>query len=279
MEPFLGTEALSSGALTRGALRWNYRAVLPNVYLPRDETPTLEDRTIAAWLWTGRRGVVAGRAAAAIWGVTGIEAGTPIELIGPHARPHPGVIVREERIADDEIRTWQGLRVTSPARTALDLGRRLPTGLAVEHLDVLCRVACLTRDEVEQQLQRYRGVRGIPQARVALRLMDGGARCPEETRMRLLLYTNGVPRPSTGILVEDGGRVARIGMGWEGIKLGVSYFAPLEAGVGVAAGDLVHHEIVARTGWTEVGYVGMANAGLIARRVRSEVWRRRARRV
>ena len=279
MEPFLGTEALATGMLTRGDLRWNYRAVLPNVYLPRNETPTLEASTIAAWLWTGRRGVVAGLAAAAIHGVTGVDAMTPIELIGGHARHHPGVLVREERIADDEVRTWRGLRVTSPARTALDLGRHLPTGRAVEWLDVLARVACLSKAEVDRELEQYRGTRGIPQARVALRLMDGGARCPEETQMRLLLHATGLPRPRTGILIEDGAQMTRIGMGWEDVKLGVSYFEPPRPGGRAAVQSLLHHEIVQRTGWTEVGYVGTAHARMVVHRVRNELWRRRRRRV
>ena len=279
MEPFLGTEALATGALTRGGLRWNYRAVLPNVYLPKDATPTLEARTIAAWLWTGRRGIVAGLAAAAIHGVTGIDADVPIELIGPHARRHPGVIVREERIADDEVCSRLGLRVTTPARTALDLGRHLPIGQAVERLDVLARVGCLTEAEVDYELERYRGARGIPRARTALRLMDGGARCPEETRMRLLLQATGMPRPRTDIVVGDGVHVTRIGMGWEELKLGVSYFEPPWPDGCAAVQNLLHHELVQRTGWTEFGYVGTRHARIVVHRVRGEMWRRRRRRV
>jgi hypothetical protein len=275
--PIIGTEALASGALTRGQLRWNYRAVLPDVYLRKDQQRTLAVDTVAAWLWTRRTGIVAGRAAAALWGVCGVEDSTPIELIARRTRPQYGVVVREERIADDEVCVRGELRVTSPARTALDLARHVPLGQAVEYLDALVRASCLTGDDVARLVERYRGARGISTAREALWLMDGGASCAEETRMRLLLYATGVPRPSTDISVEDGGHVARIAMGWEDVKLGVSFFAPPRPGGCAAVQDLRHHEIVQRAGWTEIGYIGMSHARLIAHRVRDELWQRRRR--
>jgi hypothetical protein len=64
-EPVIGADAIRDGTLTRGRLRWNYQAVLPGVYLPKDVERTVLVNTVAAWLWTGRRGIIAGRAAAA----------------------------------------------------------------------------------------------------------------------------------------------------------------------------------------------------------------------
>jgi len=58
--PFIGAEALSSGMLNRHQLRTRFCAELPGVYLPLNAEPSLAERTIAAWLWSGRRGVVAG---------------------------------------------------------------------------------------------------------------------------------------------------------------------------------------------------------------------------
>ena len=34
-EVFIGSEALTSGVLTRGSLRWNYRAIYPDVYISK----------------------------------------------------------------------------------------------------------------------------------------------------------------------------------------------------------------------------------------------------
>jgi len=67
-QPFIGSEALAAGRLNRHGLRTHYRAVYPDVYVPGQLSLRLDQRTIAAWLWSGRRGVVAGAAAAALHG-------------------------------------------------------------------------------------------------------------------------------------------------------------------------------------------------------------------
>jgi hypothetical protein len=41
-EVFIGSAALASGGLTRGRLRWNYRAIFPDVYVPKLVVPSLE---------------------------------------------------------------------------------------------------------------------------------------------------------------------------------------------------------------------------------------------
>jgi hypothetical protein len=56
VSPFIGTEALASSSLTRYELRRYYRAIMPNVYLDNRVEPSLHQRTVGAWLWTGRGG-------------------------------------------------------------------------------------------------------------------------------------------------------------------------------------------------------------------------------
>jgi hypothetical protein len=106
MDPFIGSEAVAGGVLTRGQLRWNYTAVHPNVYVAKGQGRTLESDALAAWLWSGRRGIVAGRAAAGLYGVLSVGESSPVELIADHSRRRPGVIVRRERIGDDEVRSF-----------------------------------------------------------------------------------------------------------------------------------------------------------------------------
>ena len=116
----------------------------PGVYLPNGAERTLYLNTVAAWLWTGRKGVIAGRAAAALHGAKWIDASTPIEVIAEHTRRRKGVIVHEERIAADEITYIGELPVTTPARTALDIARHLPRDVAVAHLDALAAATGVT---------------------------------------------------------------------------------------------------------------------------------------
>jgi hypothetical protein len=65
---FRGSEALARGELTRHALRTQHRRLLPDVYAPTRTVLTLEQRATAAWLWSGRAGVVAGLTASALHG-------------------------------------------------------------------------------------------------------------------------------------------------------------------------------------------------------------------
>lgn len=188
----LGSEALARGSLTRGQLRWNYRRIHPDVYLPKSATRSLWDDINAAWLWSGRRDIIAGRAAAALHGAKWVDDFTPIEVAGPfHHRPL-GVIVRRERISAEEVVELQGLPVTSLARTAFDLGRHLPRTAAVANLDALSAATGLTRSNVDPLIALYRGARGVRRCQAALALMDGGAQSPKESWLRLVLIDAGL---------------------------------------------------------------------------------------
>jgi hypothetical protein len=209
-QPFLGGEAIRDGTLTRGKLRWNYDAVHPGVYLPSGVERTVSMNAVAAWLWTRRRGVIAGRA---LHGARWVDASTPIEVIAEHTRPRAGIIVREERIADDEITEVCGLPVTSLGRTALDLARHLDRNEAVARLDALGAATGVKAVEALALADRYRGARGLRRARDALALMDAGAQSPRETWLRLLLIDAGLPPPRTQIRVSDGVREAFIDWG------------------------------------------------------------------
>ena len=227
--PFIGTEALASGALTRSQLRWNYDALHPDVYLAKGAWRHQWTRTEAAWLWTRRRGIVAGRAAVGQYAGTSVERAAPVELLALARRREPGVITRNERIAEDEIRSRGDMRVTTAERTALDLARHLPRRLAVAYLDVLAAATKISEDDVLQLAGRYPGARGIQRAREVIGLMDGGADSPEESRLRLLLMDAGLPRPETDIIVGAGFESVRIAMGWRRFKVGVMYKARSEA--------------------------------------------------
>ncbi len=220
---FLGSEAIARGALTRGQLRWNFRQLHPDVYLPKDAHRTLRDDIHAAWLWSGRRGIIAGRAATALHGAKWVDDFTPVEVVGPFNHPPPGVIVRRERCSDEDVVARAGLPVTSLARTAFDLARHLPRLGAVTHLDALSAATGLTAADVTPLIARHKGARGVRKCQSVLSLMDGGAQSPKETWLRLLLIDAGLPRPVTQIRVTDGYRVAFLDMGWEEPKVAVEY--------------------------------------------------------
>jgi hypothetical protein len=249
MWPIIGSEEIASGALTRGKLRWNYTAVHPDVYVGNDSQQDMFTNAYAAWLWTRRRGIVAGAAAAAVYGVDTDVDSAGIELIGQRGRPRPGIIVRDERIDLDEIHVIAGMKVTSPGRTALDLARHRPRDEAVVLLDHLSAVTGVEYKQATALMLKYSGAVGIPRACVALELMDGGTLCAEETRLRLMFHDAGLPEPRTGIRLRDGLDEAVIGMGWDWLKVGVSRVTDDD-------GSLIQrarrHELVQRLGWFEI---------------------------
>jgi hypothetical protein len=250
MWPIIGTEAIAAGALTRGALRWRYTAVHPDVYQINGARTDLYTRTVAAWLWTRRTGIIAGQAAAALYGVPWIQDTAPVELIGKHGRRQPGVVVREERIADDEVHMIGELPVTSPARTALDLARRLPRDEAVARLDAVSAVTGISAMDIKPLEERYRAARGVRSAREALDLMDGGARSTQETSLRLLLIDAGLPRPRTGISLSDDLWEASIALGWDGPMVGVDYDDG-QRGL-TAIQEIACDELFQRLGWFHI---------------------------
>lgn len=249
--PIVGSEEIAAGRLTRGQLRWNYTALHPDVYLHNDARRTESMRTRAAYLWTKRKGIVTGRAAAYEYGVYWAMKSHDVDLISPYRRPTPGVEIHDERIADDEIRRDTWLTAASPARTALDVGRRLPRVEAVAVLDALAAQTDVTKTDVRQLIDRYAGMRGLPAAREAVSLMDAGSHSPEESALRVDLVASGIPTPTTDIHIEDDHWSARIAMGWEWAKVGVS----------VEPGPIENHamvqwlnteELVQRLGWIHI---------------------------
>jgi hypothetical protein len=195
----MATVFIGNGDVTRHELQRWYRPVYPGVYAPKGHNFSLRDRTVGAWLWSRRRAVIAGIAASALHGAQWIDDDTPIELIWSSTRPPRGLVARDETLGDDEITHVAALPVTTPVRTAYDLGRLL---LA----------------------KRYGGARGIRRLRAVLPLVDAGAASPKETWLRLLLIDAGLPVPTSQIPVIDRYRtVAVLDMGWEDFKVAVEY--------------------------------------------------------
>ncbi len=221
---FIGSEAVAAGRLTRHELKHCYNAIYRGVYVPKCSAPTLRDRTIGAWLASSRQAVIAGIAASALHGARWVDDDVAIALISRNTRPQRGVVVRHETLRDDEVTRVAGLPVTTPARTAYDLGRHLPRGEALARLDALMWATPFAIEDVALLAKRYAGARGLKQLRTLLPLVDGGAASPKETWLRLLLIDGGLPIPTTQIPVLHNWRtVGVLDMGWEELKVAAEY--------------------------------------------------------
>lgn len=223
--PFRGTEALAAGLVTPHQLRTQFESVHRNVYIPRGQPLTPVTRAVAAWLWSGRTATVAGMSAAALHRTAWIDPWLPAELNRQSRDKTLGIILHSDALWDDEACVRDGIHMTTPARTAFDLGRRKEFTNAVIRLDALVRATGLKVADVELLADRHRGARGLVQLRRVLQMVDGGAESPYETKTRLVLIASGLPRPHTQIEVHDdwGAVLARIYIGWEEWMVGVEF--------------------------------------------------------
>ncbi|MUL77435.1 hypothetical protein [Mycolicibacterium sp. CBMA 226] len=222
MGVIIGSEALAAGRVTRNDLRRHYKRMFPDVYGPTE--PIIRDRARGAWLWSGRRGVITGVAASALHWAKYVDDDVPIEMLWRNGRPPSGLIVRNEAYAADEVTTYDGIPLTTPARTIFDLGRHLDRDEAVARIDALLWVGRVAIGDVEPIIGRYRWARGLRQLQAALELSDDGAESPRETRLRLLLTDAGMRPTHTQIPVYEGNRlITKFDMGWKHLLIGVQY--------------------------------------------------------
>ena len=224
-EPFIGSAALAAGTLTRHALRSRYVAVHHDVYIGKNTELTAVLRAKACWLRSREYGVLAGFSASALHGARWIDAARPAAVIDTNRRKTPGITVWANTIDDDEICVIDGIRVTTPARTALELACRYPVGTAVAAIDALAQATRLKVADIELAADRHPGRHGLSRARVALELVDPGAESPRETSLRLLLIRARFPRPATQIPIynEYGVLIAEVDLGWPDLKIAVEY--------------------------------------------------------
>jgi hypothetical protein len=220
--------------------------------------------------------VIAGQSAAALHGAKWIDAGAPAEILYDNRHSPKGIHTWADRFDDDEVELVDGILVTTPARTALDLACRYPVDSAVAKIDALARATKLKLADAELLADRYAGRRGIKGARVALNLVDAGAESPRETYLRLLLIRAGFPRPQTQIPVynEYGVLVAVLDMGWEHIKVAADYEGDHHRSRIRFNKDIRRHEEVTELGWIDVRVTSQDTEADIIRRVQA-AWDRR----
>jgi very-short-patch-repair endonuclease len=276
-EPFIGSEAVAAGTLTKSQLATRYRRLFSDVYVVRDVDLDAEVRAKAGWLWTGRRGVVAGFAAAALHGSRWADDVPVVELIHDNWRSPAGIQTHGDRIEEDEIKWVAGVPVTSPARTALDTGCWYPTMTAVAGIDALTRATEIKAADVELLASRYLGRRGVARAREAIELSDAGAQSPKESWLRVVLIQAGLPRPQTQIPVrnEFGNAIAYLDMGWEDVKVAVEYDGEQHrSDRRQYSWDVRRLETLERLGWIVVRVRAGDRPAEVIRRVRAALARR-----
>ncbi|MGB8406835.1 MAG: DUF559 domain-containing protein [Mycobacterium sp.] len=219
MDAFFGSHAVRRGALSRRGLASGYLAIYRDVYIPRDLEMTARIRAQAAWLATGA--TLCGLSAAAVFGTKWLDPRLPAEIVRSNRRSPAGIAVRSWQFDPDEVCVIDGVAVTTPARTAFDIGRSRPASQAIPMMDALLNANRIQPVDVSAVAARHPGTPGVARLRSALELVDGGAESPQESRLRLILVRGGLPVPETQIAFRD--LRIRVDMGWRQWKVAVEY--------------------------------------------------------
>lgn len=155
--------------------------------------------------------------AAALWGLPRVSAWPKrIEVISP-ARSS-GLIVRHDLPIDGTTEV-AGLRVSSVARTVVDLGRTEDLRDAVAAADHALHLTLCTRVALEEEFDRLDpGVPGRARARLVLDLADGRSMSVGESLSRVQMFRLNLPRPDLQVEVRDAdGLVGYCDFGWEDV--------------------------------------------------------------
>lgn len=137
----------------------------------------------------------------------------------------PGARCHRRVFDPKDLREVDGLVVTSPVRTILDLAAELPLIDLVVVMDSALHKKTCTRQELEARAHD-RGVRGIARYRRALELCDGRSASAPETMMRLVIVLSGLPAPTPQFNVYDddhGTFVARADLKAHGVRAAFEY--------------------------------------------------------
>ncbi|MET8774137.1 hypothetical protein ABZV58_03835 [Nocardia sp. NPDC004654] len=118
-------------------------------------------------------------------------------------RVTPRVTVHSTRTDPDEVVRIGELRVTSVARTVVDLARTVPFEQAVVIGDSALRLGKTTRAELSDQLARATGRPGAPAARRVVDFLDGRSESAGESRSRVAMHAAGLPSPEPQAILES----------------------------------------------------------------------------
>lgn len=167
-----------------------------------------------------------------------------------------------------------GVRVTTPIRTAMDLGCKLSRHQALAAMDALMRSYGFTVDDMMRMLPRYFRRRGVRRLRTIIALGDPRAESRAESWVRLEIVDHGLPVPVLQHWVHiDGVPTYRLDLAYPHARVAIEYDGEaFHTGPEQRERDRRRREVLRELGWT---VIVVTKADLAPERV--EVWIRQVR--
>lgn len=208
-EPFTRAMAESAGIhsteLSSLARRGFVRRLIENVYAVAQVEDSIDLRVAALRLAIPPGAVVTDRSAGWLHGASMVLAPGDHLILPRISAFHRsrGCRLRNDLVAsgqrmmpDEHVMEIAGVAVTTPLRTACDLGRLLRRDSAFAALDAMLRLGAFDKEELLEAVDRFRGYRGVRQLRWMAPLSDPRAESPPESVLRLRwLDCARLPRP------------------------------------------------------------------------------------
>ena len=210
-------------SLERTLREGTVRRVLRGVYAAAAAPDSTPMRAAAVALATGREAIAVDRTAAWVHGVdvTSLSTGEPrpVEIVSPGRRAGRSLGSGRELTGHD-VQRIGSLRLTTPLRTALDLGRLLPPDLALGAMDRLLAAGSFSHVDLLAEVARLAGHRGVGQLRSLVVQVDARSTCLAESPRRLRWHAARLPTATQGMPVCAGGRLVRLSLGVERRQFG-----------------------------------------------------------
>lgn len=194
----------------------------------------------------GAQQALSHQSAGAVWGMPSIG-GWPAKVqvtMSADAAGSSSVIARHRVRRMPQAVEHDGLLVTRPARTVVDIARTRPLACALAAADWTVANELCSLAEIDEEVDAIEvGGRGRRGARVMQLLVDPRAESPGESLSRARMYELGFEQPELQVPLEDAaGNFGRADFGWEGI-IG-EFDGERKYRASGDAGDTVSEEIV-----------------------------------
>lgn len=234
--PFTRSDAAAIGLTERGlrdAVRLGVvRRVLHSVYVDATVPDTRDLRLRCLHLVMPPHAVLCGTSAAWAMGVDAFQPRDRFVLTPTCMVPHgstratgKGVRTIEGIIPASDVMELEGLRLTVPERTSVDLLRRLRRPYALSAADAMTHTGLVALEALQERIDRLRGFPGIRQARQLVRWIEPLTESGGESWQRLRLLDAGFPRPYAQFWVCDrqGRKLYRLDLAYPHLLIACEY--------------------------------------------------------
>lgn len=246
---------LSPAGMTRRVRAETWERVLPKVYRIVGVPPSDHQRSMAATLWAGEGTVTSHGTAGGLWSVPGVRTrDTEVWVPAPRAPRTPSIVVhRGPRIEGVDRTELEGIPVTTPLRTLIDLSARLEDDRLLGAMEDLIRRRLVDPDHLAHRLGVLCDSGRAGAGRLQRLLAERGSAPSEsvlEAKVWLLVSRSTLPRPVRQHWVATPAGRYRLDFAWPSARVALECDGWEHHGDRVAFGkDRARLSEITSTGW------------------------------